>query len=61
MKRRWLWKWEECINGSWLSNGTLFDTRREAVNCLADVSLRRYERTGNFNHDQYLRIRRVAA
>jgi hypothetical protein len=36
----------------------MFDTKREAVNAMAAWSMRRYERTGNFNHEALATIKR---
>jgi hypothetical protein len=39
----------------------MFDTKREAINAMAAWSLRRYERTGNFNHEALATIKREQA
>lgn len=63
MKTKWEWiverkntkaEWFRCDMND-------YGTKREADNAMASISLREYERTGNFAHDANLRVKRTGA
>jgi hypothetical protein len=53
--------WKLTITDGKHTSESLYDHRREAVNAKAAWSIRCYQLSGNFDHDQLATIRRVAA